>query len=216
MIPALPGTPAKSGQFCAAQLEATITDSHFQRRREAASPAHGDRRDGLYPPTGEEQQALTSLLTTSQLMADPAFLLLAVGTAIRSDFAHELTRWQLRPLQYQILLILSCVGGLRQHELCQALGITKAHLAGLIDGLRALNCVSRSRDGRRRRYIVTISPAGMDVLTEARKAIDEYARGFFVPLTSREEDQFTDALRKLYVAAVPSSARPKVNVPDGT
>jgi MarR family transcriptional regulator, lower aerobic nicotinate degradation pathway regulator len=161
----------------------------------------GDPDNGR-PPAGASDQALTSVLTTSQLVSDPAFLLLAAETAIRSGFAHELTRWQLRPLQYQILVILSCVGDLQQHELRQALGISKAHLAGLIDGLRALNCVSRTRDGSgRRRYILNITPVGADVLAEARQAIDEYTRSFLISLTSRERNQLTAALRKLYVTA---------------
>jgi MarR family transcriptional regulator, lower aerobic nicotinate degradation pathway regulator len=150
---------------------------------------------------------VTSPLATSSLMTDPAFLLLAVGTAIRAGFAHELTRWQLRPLQYQILVILSCVGGLSQFELCQALGIRKGHLAGLIDGLLALNCVRRARDGSgRRRYIVTISPRGLDTLSEARLALQEYTGGFLAPLPDRQMNQLTAALRELYVTGVLESA----------
>lgn len=211
MISTPPGTPAESGQqSITIQLVAAATDSHIQPGRETASPADGDRHDGRHPANSRDQLALTSVLTTSLLVTDPAFLLLAAGTAIRSGFAHELTRWQLRPLQYQILVILGSVGGLQQHELRQALRISKAHLAGLIDGLRALNCVWRTRDGSgRRRYILTISPAGADVLAEARLAIDEYTRGFLISLTSRERNQLTAALRKLYVTAVAEAADPR-------
>jgi MarR family transcriptional regulator, lower aerobic nicotinate degradation pathway regulator len=160
-----------------------------------------------HPVNGRSQRALTSLLATSPLMTDPAFFLLAVGTAIRAGFAHELIRWQLRPLQYQILVILSCVGGLSQYELCQALGISKGHLAGLIDGLRALNCVSRTRDGSgRRRYIVTISPRGLDTLSEARLALGVYTGTFLASLDDQQTDQLTGALRKLYASAVLEAA----------
>lgn len=206
-----PETPAESGhQSITIQLVAATTDSRVQHSRETASPTNGDRHEGMPAANATDQLALTSVLTTSQLVTDPAFLLLAAGTAIRSGFAHELTRWQLRPLQYQILVILGCVGGLQQHELRQALGISKAHLAGLIDGLRALNCVWRTRDGSgRRRYILSISPAGADVLAEARLAIDEYTRGFLISLTSRERNQLTAALRKLYVTAAPEAGDPR-------
>ncbi len=156
---------------------------------------------------GSSQPALTSRLAASPLITDPAFLLLAVGTAIRAGFAHELTRWQLRPLQYQILVILSRVGGLSQYELCRALGISKGHLAGLIDGLRALNCVSRTRDGSgRRRYIVTISPRGLDTLSEARQALEVYTGTFLASLDDQQAGQLTGALRGLYVTSVLGSA----------
>jgi len=178
-----PGPPAESGPVSVAEPEAAAAG-----------------------PDSREQTALTSLLTTSPLITDPAFLLLAVGTAIRSGFARELARWQLRPLQYQILVILSCAGRVRQFELCQALGITTAHLAGLIDGLRAMNCVTRTREGSRRRYVLSISARGIDVLAGAQEAADEYARGFLVPLTSRERHELAGALRTLYVTSVPESA----------
>jgi DNA-binding MarR family transcriptional regulator len=202
-----PGTPAASQQFCAAQVVAATADSPAQHNREPALPGPGERRQARHPVNGTRQLALSSPLATSPLMTDPAFLLLAVGTAIRAGFAHELTRWQLRPLQYQILVILSSVGGLTQYELCQALGISKGHLAGLIDGLRAMNCVSRTRDGSgRRRYIVTISSRGLDTLSEARLALEVYTGTFLASLADHQTDQLTGALRRLYVAAVLESA----------
>jgi MarR family transcriptional regulator, lower aerobic nicotinate degradation pathway regulator len=169
----------------------------------ARLPGSGGGQEAGPAANGNGQLALTSPLATSPLMTDPAFLLLVVGTAIRAGFAHELTRWQLRPLQYQILVILSCVGGLSQHELCQGLGITKGHLAGLIDGLRALGCVSRTRDGSgRRRYIVAITPRGLDTLAQARGAIEEYTGTFLAPLADLQASRLTAALRDLYATAV--------------
>jgi DNA-binding MarR family transcriptional regulator len=136
----------------------------------------------------------------STLAADPGFLLSRVGGAVRSGLARLLARWQLRPLQYRILGLLDSHGGLSQKELCHRLGIKHGSLVGLVDGLEALEYAGRNpdRDYHPQRYLVTISPLGRAVLSEAAQAVDEYTREFLSPLTETERRQLTTALTKLF------------------
>jgi MarR family transcriptional regulator, lower aerobic nicotinate degradation pathway regulator len=135
-----------------------------------------------------------------RLAADPGFLLSRVGAAVRAGFKDVLARWDIRPLQYVLLLILDARGGASQQELCGASGVDSGNMVELLDGLEALGYASRARDPRdRRRYVVTITPAGRSALAELRRAVAKYNAHFLSPLSEQERQQLTAALAKLYV-----------------
>lgn len=134
-----------------------------------------------------------------QLTADPGFLLSRVGAAARAGFRDVLAGWDIRPLQYLILLILSARDGVSQQELCTAAGVDSGNMVELVDGLEALRYAQRARDARdRRRYVVTVTAAGRSALAGMREAIEEYNRGFLSPLTGQEQRQLASMLGKLY------------------
>jgi len=134
-----------------------------------------------------------------RLTADPGFLLSRVGAAIRAGFQEVLARWDLRPLQYLILLILDASGGVSQQELCMAAGIDSGNMVELLDGLESLEYAARARDpGDRRRHVVTITQRGRSALAQLRPAVDEYTNGFLSPLSEAERQQLTRSLGKLY------------------
>ena len=139
-------------------------------------------------------------MLTSTPAADAGFLLSRVSAALRSGLARLLARWQLRPLQFRILGLLDSGAALSQKELCEQLGIKHASLVGLVDGLEAMKYASRNPDHsyHPRRYLVTISPLGRAVLSDAAEAVDEYTREFLSPLTETEREQLTAALGKLF------------------
>ncbi|HEY3952399.1 MAG TPA: MarR family winged helix-turn-helix transcriptional regulator [Streptosporangiaceae bacterium] len=135
-----------------------------------------------------------------QLTADPGFLLSRVGAAARAGFRDVLAGWDIRPLQYLILLILSARDGVSQQELCTAAGVDSGNMVELVDGLEALRYAQRSRDARdRRRYVVTVTAAGRSALAGMHEAVEEYNRGFLSPLTGQEQRQLANMLGKLYV-----------------
>jgi DNA-binding MarR family transcriptional regulator len=134
-----------------------------------------------------------------QLIADPGFLLSRVGAAVRAGFKEVLAGWGLRPLQYVILLILDAGHGASQQELCAVAGIDSGNMVELVDGLEALEYVTRARDPRdRRRYVVTITARGRRAAGELRQAIAEYNSVFLSPLTEAERRRLAASLGKLY------------------
>ena len=142
-----------------------------------------------------------------RLAADPGFLLSRVGAAARAGFKEVLAGWQVRPLQYVILLVLDSRGGASQQELCRAASIDSGNMVELLDGLEALGYASRARDPQdRRRYVVTITQRGRSALGELRQAIEEYNTRFLSPLTGPERQRLTSILRKLY--ATTAEGRP--------
>jgi DNA-binding MarR family transcriptional regulator len=134
-----------------------------------------------------------------QLNADPGFLLSRVGAAVRTGFHEVLGGWEIRPLQYVILLVLDTDGGTSQQELCSAAGIDSGNMVKLLDGLEALKYARRVRDPwDRRRHVVTITPHGRSALAELRHAVQEYTSAFLGPLTEPERQQLACILGKLY------------------
>jgi MarR family transcriptional regulator, lower aerobic nicotinate degradation pathway regulator len=134
-----------------------------------------------------------------QLTADPGFLLSRVGAAVRAGFKDVLAHWGVRPQQYLVLLILDGADGVSQQELCTAARVDSGNMVELLDGLEAHAYAQRSRDPRdRRRYLVTITPAGRTALSELRQAVAHYDQRFFSRLTPAEQDQLVTTLAKLY------------------
>jgi DNA-binding MarR family transcriptional regulator len=91
-----------------------------------------------------------------------------------------------------------------------AAGVDSGNMVELLDGLEALQYASRARDPRdRRRYVVTITPAGRSALAELRRAVAEYNASFLSPLSEHERQQLAGALAKLYVTT--AEGRPGTN-----
>jgi MarR family transcriptional regulator, lower aerobic nicotinate degradation pathway regulator len=133
-------------------------------------------------------------------MADPGFLLSRVGAAVRAGFKGVLADWGIRPQHYQLLLFLDASSGASQQELCVATRIDSGNMVELLDGLEALKYARRDRDPRdRRRYVVTITPAGRSALAELRQAVAEYNARMLSPLSKSEQEQLARSLAKLFV-----------------
>jgi DNA-binding MarR family transcriptional regulator len=144
----------------------------------------------------------------AQLMADPGFLLSRVGAAVRAGFKDVLAGWGIRPQQYLILLILDARGGASQQELCTAARIDSGNMVELLDGLEALRYAQRARDPHdRRRYVVTITPAGRSALADLRQAVGEYNERVLSPLTGRERRQLAASLGKLFTTTAEGRGR---------
>jgi DNA-binding MarR family transcriptional regulator len=144
----------------------------------------------------------------AQLMTDPGFLLSRVGAAVRAGFKDVLAGWGIRPQQYLILLILDARGGASQQELCTAARIDSGNMVELLDGLEALRYAQRARDPRdRRRYVVTITPAGRSALADLRRAVAEYNERVLSPLTGRERRQLAATLGKLFATTAEGRGR---------
>jgi DNA-binding MarR family transcriptional regulator len=144
----------------------------------------------------------------AQLMGDPGFLLSRVGAAVRAGFKDVLAGWGIRPQQYLILLILNARGAASQQELCTAARIDSGNMVELLDGLEALRYAQRARDPHdRRRYVVTITPAGRSALADLRRAIGEYNERVLSPLTGRERRQLAVTLGKLFATTAEGRGR---------
>ena len=70
---------------------------------------------------------------------------------IFQDFIRTLAAVDIRPAQYSVLIVIEANPGLTQTSLSQTLGIERARLVHLLDGLEARKFVRRWRSARDRR-----------------------------------------------------------------
>lgn len=85
-----------------------------------------------------------------------------------------------------------------QQEIAESIGVDRTTMVALIDALEGQGVVQRRTDPRdRRRNVVELTSAGVDLVQRAEKAYAAVERGFLEPLTAAQARDFQRALRKL-------------------
>ena len=85
-----------------------------------------------------------------------------------------------------------------QQEISAVLALDPARMVTIVDQLEERRYVERKRNpDDRRRYMVTLRPAGRRALERAMKVVDQAEADFFEPLGESEREQLGQAARKL-------------------
>jgi DNA-binding MarR family transcriptional regulator len=96
---------------------------------------------------------------------------------IFKDFIQTLAPFDLRPVQYSVVLVVEVNPGLTQMAVALALGIERARLVLVIDSLEARDLVKRAPSPRdRRSHALHLTPNGVAVLAQIRAAAAEHER----------------------------------------
>jgi DNA-binding MarR family transcriptional regulator len=94
---------------------------------------------------------------------------------IFQDFIRTLAEVNIRPAQYSVLLVIEANPGLSQTALAQTLGIERARLVHLLDGLEARKFVQRSRSlTDRRSHALSLTAHGRGALARIKALADEH------------------------------------------
>ncbi len=94
---------------------------------------------------------------------------------IFQDFIRTLAEVDIRPAQYSVLLVIDANPGLSQAMLGQTLGIERARLVRLLDGLEARKFVQRRRSkSDRRSHILSLTPQGRGALGHIKAMADAH------------------------------------------
>lgn len=93
------------------------------------------------------------------------------------DFIRTLAEVNIRPAQYSVLLVIEANSGLSQSVLARALGIERARLVHLLDGLEARNVVQRARSKHdKRSHTLSLTARGRRALAHIKVLADEHER----------------------------------------
>ncbi len=96
---------------------------------------------------------------------------------IFQDFIRTLADVDIRPAQYSVLLVIEANPGLSQATLAQTLGIERARLVRLLDGLEARKFVQRRRSrSDRRSHTLRLTAQGRSALGRIKVMADEHER----------------------------------------
>jgi DNA-binding MarR family transcriptional regulator len=126
-----------------------------------------------------------------------------VGYALRlaqltvfQDFIDSLAELDLRPGQFSLLTVVDANPGLLQSHACAALGIQKANLVPLLDGLQKRGLVRRvARDGRANGLHLT--DEGRRLLVRARRLHDRHERRITALMSALERKRLIATLNRI-------------------
>ncbi|MFI7067398.1 MarR family winged helix-turn-helix transcriptional regulator [Kribbella sp. NPDC050124] len=147
------------------------------------------------------------------LAGTTTFVLHKVAVASRRAIADRLAeRPGLTLWQYAALAELGDHGPAAQNGLAAALGMDPADMVRLMDELIGKRLVSRERDpADRRRYRISLTAKGRNILGIAGKVIREVERTTLEPLSDAERATLRDLVTKIHTRSV-ANQLPSVRV----
>jgi DNA-binding MarR family transcriptional regulator len=145
--------------------------SPVARRVDGASNRRQSRARAVAQPHRSKRSVELGRLAGHHL----GYLIRRAQIWIFQDFIRTLAEVNIRPAQYSVLLVIESNSGLSQSALARTLGIERARLVHLLDGLEARNMVQRARSKKdRRSHILTLTARGRTALTRIKVLADKH------------------------------------------
>lgn len=127
---------------------------------------------------------------------------------LKEEMMREYEKLNLYPPQAGLLAILSASGPLNQLSIGDELGIDKASMVKLIDGVEAMGLVQRKVDSKdRRAKTVEITAKGRKILPRLKAARERVEANHLSALNPSEAETYRNLTRKIFLARF---AKPKV------
>jgi DNA-binding MarR family transcriptional regulator len=129
----------------------------------------------------------------------PYGLLLArLGQEATARFRRSVRPLNLGAQQFIVLKQLQALGPCSQGQLADALGIDYSNLASVTGELYRRELIERNRDeADRRRYVVELTQAGLQLLADADNAVGAGEEDMLSVLGDAERDQLWELLRRI-------------------
>ena len=119
-----------------------------------------------------------------------------------ADFIAELSELELSPGQFGVLTVIDSNPGLRQSEVCAALGIQKTNFVAVVNAFERRGiAVRKESTGDRRSYALHLTPKGKALLSRARAAQARHEARLIQRLGQRGRAQLVGLLEKLTQSA---------------
>lgn len=128
----------------------------------------------------------------------PGFLIRRLHQIHLALFSEECAGFDITPVQFSIMTVVSRNPGLDQTALAQEIGVDRATLANVLGRLEARGMVRRAKSKTNHRLkCVSMTAAGTKMLEAIRPAALRAHERTVAPLTAEERAVFEAALRKL-------------------
>lgn len=128
-----------------------------------------------------------------------------VGYAVRraqlrifQDFIETMAELDIRPGQFSVLTVIAANRGLKQADVCEALGIKRANLVVMLDELERRSLVKRVRGpSDRRSHALHLTKAGEALLLRLNDLVAQHEQGFIRQIGEHGKRQLLDLLTKI-------------------
>jgi DNA-binding MarR family transcriptional regulator len=137
-------------------------------------------------------------LVPDHMAIHPSCLAQKVGQVIFRLMESQFAQFGLKIRHYSVLGTLVDRGPISQQDLGTYLRIDSATMVATIDDLETMGLVARTRGLRdRRRYVVSITPNGRDMLERIDRFVDEFDAKFLADISPTQRTQLHRILSKL-------------------
>lgn len=118
--------------------------------------------------------------------------------AIFQDFMQTVGSHNVTPGQFGVLVLIDSNSGLNQSELGEAMGVDRSTMVAVIDKLENAGYVVRQpAPNDRRSYALTLSPAGVTLLSRLRPAVLSHEKTMATSLSRVEQNQLIEYLKRI-------------------
>lgn len=147
------------------------------------------------PDTRPQLQA--DHIDQSHLIRSVGYCCLQAYLEIVPNIRKQLSKLQLRPVEYTVLSLINSNPHINQKRLGQTIRVSPPNLATLLDRMQSDGLIDRQRNPYdRRSQILALTPKGLEV---CQKAENVAAKADATPtLTGAERDQLTRLLIKVF------------------
>src|SRR5690606_28459215 len=138
------------------------------------------------------------MLQGSQALIDDVSFLLARASALSNAAGNDaLAEFGLKVRSYSVLELAGDGGRTSQREIADFLRLDPSQVVALVDQLQKAGLVAREPDQRdRRANVIVITPAGLELLAQARENVREAAEALHGDLTEPQRSTLADLLRR--------------------
>jgi len=127
-----------------------------------------------------------------------------VGYAIRRaqiavfrHFRKSFAPYKIRPIQYGVLTVVGTNPGLKQSEVCIALGIKRANFVGILNELERRGLIERRSTKDQRVNALYLTRAGKSLIEKLRQINKMHERKVAAGLTSNERNRLIEMLNRI-------------------
>lgn len=162
-----------------------------QEAEEASAPANSETSSGA--PKRRNGQAPRDL---GALKGHLGYFLRRAQVAVFQDFIRTLSRIDIRPAQYSVLIVIGANPGLSQADVAELLGIERARLVRLLDRLERRGFLRRQASPNdRRSHSLHLTAAGRSLLKRAKALAAIHETRLVERLGPSRHRMMIDALR---------------------
>ena len=138
------------------------------------------------------------------MLTSAAYLMIKAGHYLGQGFEAALAELGISAREFLVLTFVRAADGLSQQELSARLALDPTIVVGLVDGLENRDLMSRRRDpADRRRNVLSVTPAGEALQTDAVAAAARAEADFLGPLDPDQRRQLRQWLHAVMQPRLP-------------